>query len=307
MILITGVGLLSATVLALVPTPLPWRPVPLSLPPLYLLGAWTALSMAVILIAIFTWSIAEEARRHADALTATQLALAREQKMSALGAQAAAAAHLLGSPLGTINVIAKELSRELPNDDPLHEEVMELLGQAQRCGRILASFGRPRDPAEHDPYSRAPLTTLLESIADEFAKPEKEVEIKLEAEPGCSEPALVLAAELRHALANLIDNAVQFAKSRVRVTVSPRRSGLALVIEDDGPGFSPDILDWLGEPYVSTRSGRGGMGLGVFIANTLLARTGARLHFDNSSSGARVSITWPPAAVERLEKENAHG
>ena len=306
MILITGVGLVGASVLALVPAPLPWRPVGLTLPPLYLLAAWTALSMAVILIAIFAWSIAEEARRHADALTATQLALAREQKMSALGAQAAAAAHLLGSPLGTINVIAKELSRELPRDDPLHEEVMELLEQAQRCGRILASFGRPRDPAEHDLYTRAPLTTLLESIADEFTPPEKAVEIRLEAENGCAEPQLVLAPELRHALANLIDNAIQFAERRVLVTVAPDRVGLGLVIEDDGPGFSPEILDWLGEPYVSTRSGRGGMGLGVFIANTLLARTGARLHFDNGVSGARVSITWPVAAVERLERENAH-
>jgi two-component system, sensor histidine kinase RegB len=306
-ILLTGTALIGAACLALVPWPLPWRPAGVTLPSLYLLGGWTALSMAIILIAIFTWNIAEEARRHAEALAATQLALAREQKLSALGGQAAAAAHLLGSPLGTINIIAKELVRELPADSGLREEAHELLGQAQRCGQILAEFGRNPEPEGEDSYASAPLSSLLESIADEFGRPEIDVAVEVDPQGGAGEPELVPTPELRHALANLIDNAIQFAEAEVVLSVLPGADQVVLVIEDDGPGFSPDILDWLGEPYISTRRGQGGMGLGVFIAKTLLARTGAGLHFDNGVKGARVTITWPRSALARLHEEEADG
>ena len=109
--------------------------------------------MTTVLIAVFAWSVAEEARQRAEALTATQLALAREQQLSALGGQAAAAAHLLGTPLGTINIIAKELVRELPDGSPLAEEAAELLAQAKRCRELLAGLGRRGDerrpPALH--------------------------------------------------------------------------------------------------------------------------------------------------------------
>jgi two-component system sensor histidine kinase RegB len=118
----------------------------------------------------------------------------------------------------------------------------------------------------------------------------------------------VLAAtpELRHSLANLIDNAIRFATHEVVVTIRPSRQGLELLIDDDGPGFPPEVLDWLGEPYLSTRRAEGGLGLGVFIAITLLARTGARLHVDNKIKGARVTVRWPPRAVERGIEEAAH-
>jgi two-component system, sensor histidine kinase RegB len=304
---LTGVALAGSVLLALMPGTLPWHQSGLSLPPLYLLAAWTALSMAIILIAVFTWSIAEEARRHAEALTETQLVLAREQKLSALGGQAAAAAHLLGSPLGTINIIAKELVRELPPDSPLLEEAHELLGQAQRCGQILAGFARSPQAADHHPFARAPISSLLGSIAEEFARPEIEVDIRLDRAGAAPEPELVLAAEIRHALGNLIDNAIQFAHSEVIIEIRTDGNGLELVVHDDGPGFSPEVLDWLGEPYISTRHGEGGMGLGVFIAKTLLARTGARLHFDNAVKGARVVVWWPTEALERLSEEEVDG
>lgn len=306
-ILLTGLALLGATCLALFPGALPWQEGTLTLPPLYLLAAWTALSMALILISVFAWNSAEEVRRHAQALSATQLALAREQQLSALGGQAAAAAHLLGSPLGTINVIAKELVRELPADSPLMVEAQDLLGQAHRCREILATFGRQRDDAEHQAFIRAPLSTLLEGIAEDCARPGVEFEVRLDFVDDMDEPDLVLPPELRHALTNLIDNALQFAESEVLMTIRPSRQTLIVLVEDDGPGFSPQILDWLGEPYVSSRRDSGGMGLGVFIAKTLLARTGADLRFENRIKGARVTITWPAASIQRLNEEMQHG
>jgi two-component system, sensor histidine kinase RegB len=297
---VTALALLCVAGLALVAGPLPWREGGLALPTLYRVGGWAALSLATMLIAVFAWSVAEEARQRAEALTATQLALAREQQLSALGGQSAAVAHLLGTPLATISVIAKELVRELPPDgSPLAEEAGELLAQAQRCRELLAGLGKRADDDGHRTFTRAPLTSLLEHIAGEFARPG--VEVRVEAEPvdGAAEPEASLTPELRHSLANLIDNAIQFARSEVLITLQPSPAGLTLVIEDDGPGFSAEVLDWLGEPFLSTRRHEGGLGLGIFIANTLLARTGAKVHFDNDEEGARVTVGWPAQHLAR--------
>ena len=292
-------GLLGLTVLALWPDALPWRDGPLELPPLYRVALWASSCIATLLIATFVWSIAEEARRRAEALSATQLALAREQQMSALGGQAAAAAHLLGSPLATINIIAKELVNELPDGSPLGEEALELLAQAQRCRDLLKGLGRPEPtPAEHAPFTSLPLSAQLEAMAQEFARPGKNVVVVVDDDEEIEQPSLVLAPEVRHSLANLVDNAIRFARTSVVLTIRPREDTCVLVVQDDGPGFSPEVLDWLGEPFLSTRRNEGGLGLGVFIANTLLARTGATVHFDNTATGARVTITWPDTALE---------
>jgi two-component system sensor histidine kinase RegB len=303
---LSSLTLVAIGLLATFPGTLPWRGAALALPALYLLAAWAALSMTTVLTAIYAWSVAEEARRRATALVATQLALAREREMSALGGQAAAAAHLLGSPLATINVIAKELVREVPAGSPMAGDLEVLLAQTRRCREILQGLGRGGPLDEHDPFTRAPLSSLIEAIAHEHERPGTIVTVRVERPDETTEPELVATPELRHSLANLIDNAIRFASHEVVVTIRPSRQGLELMIDDDGPGFPPEVLDWLGEPYLSTRRAEGGLGLGVFIAITLLARTGASLHVDNKIKGARVTVQWPPRAVERGIEEAAH-
>ena len=296
---ITALRLVCIAVLALFAGPLPWGAGGLTLPPLYRVGGWAALSLATMLIAVFAWSVAEEARQRAEALTATQLALAREQQLSALGGQSAAVAHLLGSPLATISVIAKELVRELPDGSPLGEEARELLAQARRCRELLTGLGKRTEEEAHRSFTRAPFSSLLEHIAGEHARSGVTVRIDVDPAEGVAEPEVALTPELRHSLANLIDNAIQFARSEVLITLQPTRAGLGLTIEDDGPGFSAEVLDWLGEPFLSTRRNQGGLGLGIFIASTLLARTGAKVHFENAEDGARVTVMWSALHLTR--------
>lgn len=296
---ITALALLGISVLAVAAGPLPWRDGFLSLPTLYRVAGWAALSLGTMLIAVFAWSVAEEARQRTEALTATQLALAREQQLSALGGQAAAVAHLLGTPLATINIIAKELVRELPDGSPLAEEAADLLTQAKRCRELLAGLGKRADDDAQQNFTRAPFTSLLEHIAAEFARPGIDLKVRLDGSDDVAEPLVALTPELRHSLANLIDNALQFARSEVEITLRPTRAELVLVIQDDGPGFPAEVLDWLGEPFLSTRREQGGLGLGIFIANTLLARTGAKVHFDNTWRGARVTLSWPAHRLVR--------
>lgn len=295
----------GATVLALFPTDLPWHAGSFRLPDLYLAALWLALVLGTTLVAGYAWRIADEARRLSDALAATQMALAREQQLSALGGLAAAAAHELGSPLATIAITAREMANSLPPDSPLADDVAVLVSQSQRCRDILRSLSQRQDSQEHTRFTRMPLSNLLETIADACRRrPEVTVEVVAERPARWPEPQLVPSPELRHALANLIDNAVQFATQRVRIGLEVGSDRVIVRIDDDGPGFSPEVLELLGEPYLSTRHEVGGLGLGVFIAQSLLARTGATLQFGNVKQGACVTIVWDRATLEGSAAES---
>lgn len=299
---------LCATLLGVFPTDLPWKTGGLTLPSLYIAGVWVALVLSSSLIAAYAWRVADEARRLSAALSATQMALAREQQMSALGGLAAAAAHELGSPLATIAIIAKELAHDTPADGPMAEDIAELVSQSARCRQILASLSKDKGAEDHAVFTRVPLGGLLASIAEAYRRPGVTATVEVEdfSNGARPEPSWVSTPELRHALGNLVDNAIQFAERSVCITVGLHQERLEIVIEDDGPGFSPEVLDLVGEPYISTRHAIGGLGLGVFIAQTLLARTGATLQFGNQSTGARVIISWAGPAMEQMHRRPDH-
>jgi two-component system, sensor histidine kinase RegB len=293
-----------ATWLALFPSDLPWYEGTFQLPALYVAGLWLALVLGTALIAGYAWRIADEARRLSDALAATQMALAREQQLSALGGLAAAAAHDLGSPLATIAVTAREVANAVPEDSPLAEDVAELVSQSRRCREILRSLGQRPESEALRPFTCVPLSALLTTIAESYGRPDIELQVLVErVSRELLEPELIPTPELKHAIANLIDNAIKFARRRVRLVVRLEAEMVEVGIEDDGPGFSPEVLELLGEPYISTHQRSDGLGLGVFIAETLLARTGATLQFGNLPDGARVAVRWPRAALEQFAPE----
>lgn len=284
----------ALSVLALVPSELPWSTGGLDLPDLYIGGSWFALALSAVLIAAYVWRVADEARRMSDALAATQMALAREQQLSALGGLAAGAAHELGSPLTTIAITAREVQRNLPPDSPLAEDVAELVGQSRRCRDILRTLTTAGADDGHERFTRVPFSALMSELAGHHTRTSVEVRITVrgEGDEAPKEPHIRALPEIRHALGNLIQNAIQFAHHVVEIDIHLTSTRITLRIADDGPGFSADVLEEIGEPYISSRRGEGGLGLGVFIAQTLLARTGARLRFDNPGRGAQVTIEW---------------
>ena len=120
------------------------------------------------------------------------------------------------------------------------------------------------------------------------------------------EPTVRRRAEIVHGLGNIIENAIQFCRNRVEAKVTWDEQSVTVDVMDDGPGFSTAILAEMGEPYVSTRRGDGRMGLGVFIAKTLLERTGASVSFANRRrGGARVSVSWRRADLETIDDDMA--
>jgi two-component system sensor histidine kinase RegB len=287
--------------------PLPWRTAPLEFPPELVLGLWTAMVIATVFIGGYTWSVAEEARRLRDAVAATQLALAREQRVSAVGALAAAAAHELGSPLATIAIAAKELVHELPPDSPHAEDAQLLLSQSERCRQILAELAHHPDEEGASPYTRLPISALVEAAGALYHDPRVRLIFATTAESADDEPLVRRSPEVMHGLNNLIQNAVQFARREVSVTTHWDRETVAVEVTDDGPGFPAHLLGRLGEPYLSTRAGASNhMGLGIFIAQSLLERSGAELTFDNLvEGGAHVVISWKRANLETVARPDA--
>jgi two-component system sensor histidine kinase RegB len=295
----------SLTVVALFHQPLPWVP-EFALPALYTAGTWVALVLGMAFISFYAGRVAEESRLMADALAATQLALAREQRLSALGGLAAAAAHELGTPLGTITIVAKELSREFPKDSPHADDIALLLSQSERCRDILAQLSQ-RPESEPAPFDRLALPAFLDSVIAPHRRAEG-LQIRIETKAAIDEPPIVpRRAEILHGLGNIVENAVDFAAGQVVVHTAWDKTTVQVTVVDDGPGFAAGILATLGEPYVTSRRDRDGMGLGLFIAKTLLERTGASVAFGNASGGgAMVAIVWPRALLEAAA-ESAHG
>jgi len=294
----------AISVLALRHMPLPWRAEPLLFPPELVLGAWIALVLATVFIGAYTWSIAQGARRLRDAMAATQLALAREQRVSAVGALAAAAAHELGSPLATIAVIAKELVRELPDNSPHAEDAALLLSQSERCQRILAELAQQPEEDGGSPYTRLPISALVEAAAAPYRNQGVRLILATAGDPAVEEPLVRRSPEIMHGLNNLVQNAVQFAAREISITIFWDASTVTVELDDDGPGFPLHLLGRLGEPYLSTRAGvTDHMGLGIFIAQSLLERSGARLAFDNlAEGGAHVAISWNRANLEMVDR-----
>jgi two-component system sensor histidine kinase RegB len=307
----------AATVLLLIyHLPLPWqRYASFDLPMLYKLGLLASVLSGMIFLALYVWRLAKEGRQMADALAATEMVLAREQQLHALDGLAAAAAHELGTPLSTIAVVAKELARDVPKGSQLAEDVTLLQTQAMRCREILRKLTRA--PTEPDPlHARLSITQLLDEAAAPYRGFSAELILTAAAEPGSEGAALYEPVGERrpgvlHGLGNLIENAVDFADARVEIKATWSAREVVIEIADDGPGIPPDVMDALGEPYITTRPARprgpskdggpSGLGLGFFIAKTLLERSGATVTLDNRDRpkhGAVVTVSWPREVFE---------
>jgi len=296
--LIGALVIFMVTTLSFFYLPLPWFTVgAIDFPLLYRVSEWVAMFVQVSFIGIYTWKIADETRQLSDALAATELVLEHEQHLSALDGLAAAAAHELGTPLATIALVSRELERAIPPGAPHFDDVRLLRQQVERCRVILRRISSLE--SGDAPFDRMPLFQLLDEVAEPHRPFGVAIKIILPADRS-GEPVIARNPGILYGLGNLVENAVDFAKSKVDIAANWDASEAEIMITDDGPGFAGDVIDRIGDPYVSVRGRRGdvpgGLGLGIFIAKTLLERTGASISINNLTppeTGAVVRVRWP--------------
>jgi two-component system sensor histidine kinase RegB len=304
-----GLGLLAvacASALVFFHLPLPWDTEdPLVLPPIYLFGVWLSIMLAIGVTSLYAFQATEEARKLSDALAATELVLTREQHLTQIDGLAAAAAHELGTPLATIFLISRELEKTVDGNDALASDLKTLREQAQRCRDILAKITQLSSSGA--PFDRMPISTLIEETVAPHRDFGVAIKVRL-AVAATREPVGARNPAILYGVGNILENAVDFARTTVEVNAWWNADTVEIVISDDGPGIAPDMLKRIGEPYLSRRRSadeahheRTGLGLGVFIARTLLERTGAKVSFSNRTfpdHGAVVQIAWPRARFE---------
>ena len=282
-------------------------------PRIFVFGSWLALVIGVAFLGAYSRRVTSEIHSMSEAYLATQMALAREQKLTDLGGVVAAAAHELGTPLATIKLVSSELVDDLADQPQLRDDARMINEQADRCRDILRSMGR----AGKDDLlvRRAPLEAVIREAAEPHMNRGKSVQFD-----AVDLPTIFRRPEVIHGLRNLIQNAVDFAATTVWIDTELSDEDIVIRIIDDGPGFRASVLGRLGDPFVrkrrdsassdAARPGYEGMGLGLFIAKTLLERSGADLAFANASdptdirshsgrrAGAMVELRWPRAAIE---------
>jgi len=301
----------------------------LQMPDIFAWGYWFGIVISIIFIGIYTRRVSSEIKSMSQALLATQMALAREQKLTDLGGVVAAAAHELGTPLATIKLVGSEMAQDLPEGSELREDADLICQQADRCRDILRSMGRMGKDDLH--LRQAPLIAVIEEAAEPHMGRGKAVIVTVGPENPDPEdqPTILRRPELIHGIRNFVQNAVDFATSTVWVEASWTDKTISIRVMDDGTGYPPHLIGRIGDPFI--RQGRRlrdkrrpeyeGMGLGLFIAKTLLERTGAELNFANGTnpftgfakpgerSGAIVEIIWHrgPGSIEAAERTPALG
>lgn len=300
----------------------------LALPGLFILGFWCSLIISILFLSGYARRVASETHRMSQALLATQMALAREQKLTDLGGVVAAAAHELGTPLATIKLVSTELLDDLADQPQQAEDVMLIRDQADRCRDILRSMGQAGKDDIH--LRRAPLGAVIQEAAAPHADRGIELHYDFHPEEGLDldptqQPQIWRKPELIHGLRNLVQNAVDFAENQVWIEGEWGKDTVRIRITDDGPGFPMDLLGRLGDPFLRRRNrvvqdlrpGYQGMGLGLFIAKTLLERAGGTVTFLNASDpfltaedthglgGAQVQVVWPAHVIEASEAQTS--
>lgn len=293
------------------------------IPLVFMYGNYVAIVISMVFVGLYVSRLTREVNAMSDGLLATQMALAREQKLTDLGGVIAAAAHELGTPLATIKLTSAELIEELSDRVELQEDAELIREQADRCRDILRSMGRAGKDDLH--LRKAPVSAVIEEAAEPHQM--RGAHIKISKHSALDEadltamPQIYRKPEIIHGLRNMIQNAVDFAASTVWIEYGWTQENITLRVMDDGPGYPNWVLGRIGDPSLrrrrtrvdNQRPGYEGMGLGLFIAKTLLERTGATLSFANLSelprhrrkkgeqTGAIVEISWPRSEIEHTE------
>ena len=259
-------------------------------PTIYNIGIIIALIITIIFIAIYAYLFASSARKISRALTATELKLSNQKKTTEVAYLSAAAVHELSTPLNTIFLVLNDLLKEkiLITNSVLIKDIELLKSQAERCKEILLRLSKNPQNLKDNFFEKIRIIDLIKLNFEKFNDNKKLI---LNNESFNKESKILFKDEVNYALGNIIQNAILYSKVEIKIFLKVNKSVFTIKIEDDGDGFSRDVLDKLGEPYISKN--KKGMGLGIFIAKNLIENMKGNIIFYNSNNnGAVVEINF---------------
>ena len=258
---------------------------------LYTLGLIFALVISIIFIAIYVYILANSSRKISSALNQTQIALVKQKKFSEIGSLAAAAVHELSSPLNTIFLILGDLKKDQTLENKLKSEILLLEKEAKRCKEILLNLSKDPHNMKDMFFQKTTISHLINLNFEKFLKNKDYLSININKNK--NEPLINFSDEIMYGLGNIIQNATEYAKSKIEINISWDKEYIFISVEDDGMGFSSEILERIGNPFISSKSDKNNMGLGIFIAKNLIENIRGYMKFYNkySSSGSVVEIT----------------
>ena len=265
-------------------------------PDTYLYALPLAVIITLVFLTYFGIRFGSESRKRTEALNKLELILAKEHELESIGLQAAAAAHSLGTPLATITVVARELEKEIGKIPKHAKDIDLLLSQTKRCSEILKNLSKDR-LKEDNFLSNIKIEDLISEIIRSFNEISKK-KLSFFVEKNKLNPKIERTLEITYGLRNFIGNAVKYSNSLVDISLESNSKITEVKVCDDGPGFSEDIFEVLGEPYIRSKNkiinSKSGLGLGTFIGKTLLERMKAKVKFDKcpKTNGAMVIIKW---------------
>ena len=263
------------------------------------------LSIALIFLNYFAISFGKENRLRKDALDRLQEAISKEQELVSLGGQAAAAAHSLGTPLSTIKIISQDLLDQVSKNENSKKDVELLISQVDRCNDILRKL--TLNPIVTDDFIGKDIS--LSNYVNEIVKSFEEFSNKkflINLEQDSNPIKIIKSIELVYGIRNFIGNANKFANNKIYISIFSNSEKSEITIEDDGNGFPREIINKIGDPYISAikkeENSKSGLGLGIFIGKTLLEKNYAEVNCKNSETrkGAEIKIKWRNVDLKKI-------
>ncbi len=295
-------SIIFSTIIAFYHMPLPSpKDESLLLPKYYEIGMWLSLAIGIIFLGNYAYQLGRDNRLRVTALNKLEEELTNEKVVNSVGGMAAAAVHELATPLATISLVGKELQKQLSKDEKVKDDISLLINQASRCSSILKDIAvkKQQDNFIDNVSPKELVNEIIFSIENKFNK-----EINIENRSLNERIKMTKKTEISYALRNFIENAIKFSKNKIDVEINQNKKNTTIIINDDGNGFSSDIISNLGQPYLSSdnvKKSKKGMGLGVFISKSLLERCNAKVNFSNNKNlGASVKISWVNSQLVNL-------
>ena len=287
---------ICASILTLYHLPLPWSDSGLVVPTLYQFGLWVALVISAIFMACYIFWLASKSRKTSEMLGHTRLMLASERQVIALGSLATAAAHKLGSPLTTIRLISDDLILQLKKDSVQEEDLFLLKAEIERCQIILSELDSDALKTNRELDILMPAVLAIQTmVAALSSKLKVDIEWQADSCINSTQPEIAQTPELSYALDAILENANDFAETKIIFNISWDKTFLYIKITDDGIGYPHSILANIGQTENSSRLGHEGhRGLGLFLIQSFIRQLNGTTIFQNQKPyGATVEIQIP--------------